>query len=454
MLIKKLKSSSSRLNILSQCDILGSYDFFTTIVSLDSLSSEDFENREKYHDFLLESHPKEISIGYKAYEALSRTQPLLIHEYTHFYDCSSTVWGAKYLSMMSNAYIADNLSHGGVEKDFHYAKEFHDLIRFSRLPKYYTDKSKVTNDSRPWKHQQSIGNRFLSSGEISDHPIMFTWFGNSNGEQLVRSPISTISILECSAMAQEIIANISLIQLLEEGERAVELSLYTKKILDYVHNKDITEYSVCTHLMSNKYTEADIFLQYKVSAILCRLVLNTPSKIYLQISEDCDFESIFGSTQNVVEVIEKIRKGLRYLEPGFLYYLICYAMPYGEIDRMDCGFSLICEGLRRLGVDYSDLKIQSEEEFLKYSELAANSKIESISIIAKAGQGNYNLTDWSKSKIDFHNLSFPPVLLGDSTELDIFSGDDNSLRSLSLDSIYDELVVGQIWVERFVEACA
>ena len=454
MLFEKLKSSSSRLNILSQCDILGSYDFFTTIVSFESLSVQDFKNMQEYTDSLQNTYSKKLNIEYDAYETLSRTLPLVTHEYTHFYDCSSTVWGSKYLSIMSHAYIADNLTYEGTEKDFHYAKKFHDLIRFSRLPEYYTDKTNVTDNSRPWKHHQSIGNRFSSSGEISDHPIMFTWFANSHGEQLVRSPISTISILECSAMAQEIIANVSLINLLEESQRRVELNLYTEKILDYVYNKDITEYSVCAHLMSNKFNEPDILLTYTASALLCRLVLNTPSKVYMKIFEECDFENIFGSDQGTVEVINKIKMGLKYLEPGFLYYLICYAMPFGKLDRSDYGFSLICAGLQKLGINYADLESESREEFLKYSDIAVNSKIDSISILAKAGKENYQSTDWSKPMIKFDRLSLPRALLGDSTEINIFSGDNNSLKAVSLDSIYDELIVGQIWVERFAEACA
>lgn len=43
-------------------------------------------------------------------------------------------------------------------------------------------------------------------------------------------------------------------------QQGVEFSLYTKKLLDYIYNKDLTEYSVYAHLMANKYKEPDIVI--------------------------------------------------------------------------------------------------------------------------------------------------------------------------------------------------
>lgn len=456
MLIKDSKTSSSHPSIMSkgEKEVLGSYDFFTTIVTLYSTDTEGWEEVKKCMVFLKNCMSKNEYISYKDYDTLSKFIPLIFHEYTHFYDCSSTVWGARYLDMMAKAYTADNLTHGGKEQDFHHAKKFHDLIRFSLLPKYYTEKTKVTDDSRPWDYFESIGNRFSSSGELTDHPIVFTWFLNNSGEQLVRSPISTVSLLECAAMAQEINKNLFLINLLEKVERTIELNLYKNKILDYIYNKDITEYSVCAHLVANKCQETDIFLAYKVSAILCRLVLNTPSKIYLQVAEECDFESIFGYTEAASKYIEKIRKGLRYLEPGFLYYLMCRVMSDGKLNKLDEGFSLICASLQKLGVDYKDLKDESRKEFLEYSKVAESSKIESISMIAKAGQRNYELNNWNNFKIDFHHLSLPPARLDDFSQVDLFLADANSLKSVCLNKIEEELSVGESWVMKFVDACA
>lgn len=448
MTIKKVNSTQSHPRILStgKNSVLGSYDFNTTLVCLESLSVTDLEEMIGcLQVFDLEKKP----LSYEAYETLSKIKPLVVHEYTHFFDCTSTVWGAKYLSMMAKAYEADNLNYGGIEKDFHYAKRFYDLVKFLRLPEYFTEKTEVIDNVTPWLYQESMGNRFLSSGQTSDHPIMFIRFLNKDSEILVRSPISTISLLECTAMAQEIDKTIGLIQLLSEPSRTIEAKQYNKKILDYIYNREITEYSVCAHLMANQYNEPDIHLTYQASALLCRMVLNTSSSIYLQIVEEFNFESLFNSPP----WITKIKLGLGYLDSGILYYLVCKAMPKGKLENLDSMFSLILGAYNRLGVSYEHLKEESEKEFLEYSQVAATSKISSISKIAKAGQKNYSLTDWNKVRLDFHLLSLPRALLGDCNQAQFFPRNENSLDLGDIDQIYDELVTGQLWTERFVEAC-
>ena len=448
MKIKRINSTQSHPRVLStgKNSVLGSYDFNTTLVCLESLSKEDLEEMIKHlHAFNLEKKP----LSYEAYETLSKIQPLVVHEYTHFFDCTSTVWGAKYLSMMAKAYEADNLNYGGIEKDFHYAKRFYDLLKFLRLPEYFTEKTEAIDNVRPWLYQETMGNRFLSSGQTSNHPIMFIRFLNEDSELLVRSPISTISLLECTAMAQEIDKTIQLIQLSSEPSKTIEAKRYNKKIFDYIYNREITEYSVCAHLMANQYSEPDIHLTYQASALLCRMVLNTPSSIYLQIVEEFNFGSLFSS----LPWITKIKLGLDYLDCGILYYLVCKAMPKGKLENLDSMFSLILGAYNRLGVSYEHLKAESEKEFLEYSHAAATSKISSISKIAKAGQKNYSLTDWNKVRLDFHLLSLPPALLGDSNQAHFFPRDENSLDLGDIEQIYNELVTGQLWTERFAEAC-
>ena len=128
-------------------------------------------------------------------------------------------------------------------------------------------------------------------------------------------------------------------------------------------------------------------------------------------------------------------------------------MPKGKLENLDSMFSLILGAYNRLGVSYEHLKEESEKEFLEYSQVAATSKISSISKIAKAGQKNYSLTDWNKIRLDFHLLSLPRALLGDSNQAHFFPRDENSLDLGDIEQIYNELVTGQLWTERFAEAC-
>lgn len=45
------------------------------------------------------------------------------------------------------------------------------------------------------------------------------------------------------------------------------------------------------------------------------------------------------------------------------------------------------------------------------------------------------------------------ALLGDSTEFSIGNSQDNTLGKINLDDLFNELYQGQLWVDRFSEAC-
>lgn len=394
-------------------------------------------------------------LSFDEYSILKEVLPLALHEYTHFIDSTSTVWGVKFLELMERAYVSDDRRYSGTEKDFHFAKKFYDLNRFSKLPKYYTYDTGIESSARPWSAQESIGRRYSSEGIISEYPILFTWFSNGNGDRVVRSPISTLSILECSAMAQEINSTIQLINLLESNTRTVEIRLYKENILGYIYNRSLTEYSVCAHLFANKFKESDIVIVYKACAVLCRYVLNAPNIVYKKISENFDFTSIFGVGAEVDAWICNIKKGLYYGEPGFLFYLVCLVIPKSDgcssvLDEIE---QVILKAFLAIGVDIEYFKQEAGKEYLESLNYLNNSKIDIIKTISKSGYCNFKKINWNNYCINFNEINIPPVMLGDSSVVNIMSENNNSLYDLNLDDVYDELVEGQIWVERFVEAC-
>lgn len=452
MLFEKLVQARGKHNVLSQCDILGSFDFYSLIVSLDSLKKKHFENLELAHRQLRESLKSKGNLTQDTCKELRRIFPLAEHEYTHFVDSTSTLWGAKYLNLMAKAYKSDDQRFGGQENVFFQAKQFSDLLRFIKLPSYFTYKSPVTNVSRPWTFRESIGNRFDSSGEVSLHPILFTQFGNSKREPIVRSPVSTLSILECSAMSQEVACNISLIFRLERGVRDVELHLYTQELLDYIYNRDLTEYSVCAHLLANFQKEPDIALTFKYCGIICRYVLNTPSVIYKNLAENADLLSVFGVGHE--EWISKIKQGLELCEPGFLYYLICKLLPFDSLNSSVAFTNGINATFKSLGIDVKDLKLEAKREFETLLAEINHSPLSNIIKISNSGYKNFEMINWDNPSLPFDILDLPPVLLGDSSSIQIFPGVEKGLKTLDLDHLFEDMIEGQSWVERFTEACA
>jgi hypothetical protein len=452
MLFEKLVDARKKNNVLSQCDILGSFDFFSTIVSLDSLDSSSFDNLEPAREQLKELLSSKGSLDLDTCKRLRGIQPLAQHEYTHFVDSTSTLWGMKYLNLMAKAYESDDRRFGGKEGGFFQAKQFSDLLRFIKLPSYFTHKSKLTDISPPWTFRESIGNRFDNSGQVSSFPVLFTLFGNNKNELVVRSPVSTLSILECSAMSQEVECNIGLIMGLEEGIRNVELGLYTRELLNYIYNRDLTEYSVCAHLLANSQTNPDIALTYKSCGIICRYVLNTPSVIYKNLSEHVDLSKVFGA--GTEEWVSKIKKGLELNEPGFLFYLICKLLPNNSLESNTAMITGLKTAFEFLDIDVNYLKSEAKTEFEALLEEVNQSQVDNIIKISNSGHSNFEKINWDTPSLPFDLLDFPPALLGDSTSIQIFPGIDNGLKNLDLDKLFDDMLEGQSWVQRFTEACA
>jgi hypothetical protein len=454
MLIDRLIKSRKKSNVLSQCDVLGSYDFNTTIVSL--------ESREQRHIDILQSYKTEHEEAIKggtclssaAFNSLKSVIPLAVHEYTHFIDSTSTLWGLKYLELMEEGYTADNEKFSVTESDFYKAKKFHDFIRFSRLPKYYTYQTIVTDASRPWLYHESIGNRFCNEGKVSDIPVLFIWFSNQHSHKLVRSPISSISILECSAMAQEIESTMALIDLLDDDAKIVERQLYFDELSSYLYNRELTEYSVCAHFVSSMFKEPDIFLTFKTCSIICRYILNLPDVTYDDILSNYNFNLAFGDSREAIPFIEKIKQGLENREMGFLFYLLCKVIPKESLTNGSEINNLIQGGFNSLGIDIKKVSDISHHDALIIFSRLKDSQITKLQDIAIAGYENLiELKDFDGT-ILFEKMNLPPVLLGDSNQVDIFSSESNKLKSYDLDGLYNELVEGQLWVEKFVEACA
>ena len=93
MIYRRSKAKNSRGNQLSAVDILGRFDFGTTLISLDSLDAKDLSH-------LAKKNPEDERLTDEALCDLRKVLPLAIHEYTHFVDATSTVWGIDHLTKM------------------------------------------------------------------------------------------------------------------------------------------------------------------------------------------------------------------------------------------------------------------------------------------------------------------------------------------------------------------
>lgn len=448
----EFKNRTKGSNCLADVDILGSYDFKTCIVTLDSLKNNDIErlmaSTEERHDGAWIGNLRKLTP--EQYGDIRKVLSLAAHEYTHFLDSTSTTWGLNHLALMNKAYIS-NFQHGGKEDDFWQARHFFNHCRNIRFPDYYTVVESSVENTRPWSSTVTTGYIFDAKGHISDKPVIFSRFVNAKGNFLARSPVSTVSLLEASAMAQEISVDVSLLLSTEENFRLVELRQFSDRTLAYLYNKEITEYSVCSHLVSQKLNLKDVSDAFNVCKNIVRLVLNCPSKAFDRLSKRCPVGKILGFGEDTAQA-KRLRTGLKICDPGTLFYLVLSAMPkksYQDLNEINSG---IAEAISKMNFSADLLTQMRNERATQLVEELSRSPFNAIQKLAKAGYENLHAIDNGES-IFSGGLNLPPTWLGDGGVLQLFRNESNSLRDFDLEACFDELYTGQSWVDRFAEAC-
>lgn len=434
---------------LSAVDVLGTFDFSTAVIYLKSLVAADIDGAKtalnEFRPAWNDGKPN-LMTG-QQFTTLAKSQPLVVHEYTHFVDATSTLWGLRHLLLMSEAYSSINLD----ERNYHKAREFSDHARSIRLPNYYTVVYKA-HDDQPWQSRITIGRTFGAKGEISNRPVLFSQFLNSDGQAMVRSPVSTASILEASAMAQEIMNVSRLLQLTDPEYRLIEDRELHRKTMEFLYAKHITEYSVCVHILANKLGCKDALVAFTICSRLTRLALNFPEAIFDKLAEICPIEKVLDIPIQH-EFSQAMRDGLRCRDLGTIYYLLCNALPANILERGKHVSSAVAAALKVLGTSEDELAVAAQAEADTLLKALGETKIENIKTLAQAGHENFETIGLQSGELAFRELNLPPALLGDDTIANIFAGDKNSLSAFDVEGCFFELDDGMSWVRRFSEAC-
>lgn len=218
-LVKRVRDSGSRWNALRKVDTLAMFDFGTSIVTLDSLHLPEVAGVK------LTDLSSAYQLDFQTFERQSKALSLAVHEYTHFVDSTSTVWGLRHLKVLDKAYSCSMADESG----FYVMRQCYNHLKRLKLPDYYTAVPEIHAATRPWRWALSAGREFKHDGKPGDRPILFSRFSNADGELLARSPISVISLLETNAMAEEIEVSAVLNSRLGD-ERVVQERVYERKI--------------------------------------------------------------------------------------------------------------------------------------------------------------------------------------------------------------------------------
>lgn len=453
MKVSDFKYKTKKWNCFAVTDTLGSFDFYTSIVSLESLAPTDvaIAQQKLLELFQKQANDPGIVLDSDSHHQIAKVFPLAVHEYTHFVDATSTLWGLRHLKMMKEAYEA-NEALGGTESDFYKAKKYYDYIRMIRLPSYYTSRNTNSSNTRPWQYQFKIGLLFNSEGRSSDRTIVFTHFLNSSGDFLVRSPISILSLLEMSAMAQEVLIYTFLLTNTDDDFRAVEGALYCKKLMQYLYNPDITEYSVCVHLVANSLNLPDLAMAFRICAVLINVILNIPTGYFSTIAASCPIADILEAPSSH-QSIKYFRNGLFSCDYGTLFYLLCRSLPKGSYSSTQSIQTFVESSIERVGINIKEMQSKATLEADELYQQLKTAIVSEIVQLAEAGYANFKKIGYNRERLPFEQLNLPPVLLSDSTSSIIFPNVNNQLSTFDINSAFETLCKGQAWVERFSEAC-
>jgi hypothetical protein len=447
MPLNQLKNTRSRWNLFSKVDQLGAIDFWTLTISLDSLLPEETAG-VTVKDLATEgAHILSLT----EYERRNKVLTLAAHEYTHFLDATSSLWGLQHLCYIN---ACDSLDLRD-ENQFHVLKESHDYMRSIRLPDYYTNVNPSLPTHLPWRSAVSCGVLFSRDGKATNRSVLFVNFYTADKERFVRSPLSMVSLLEASAMAKEIEVRFSQLNRLASGERQVERHQIQRELLDYIYNPKITEYSACFHLMANVQDEKDLGVVSRGTGVLARIVINIPTIAFNTAAKHIDaYASAMNLQINDLEV-ERIRFALEQKNRGALFFLIAVLLPKSILQHPSTFHKGVEAALKTIGLSFEKLRRAAFEEADYLYKSLSKSKLETLKVVAKSGYENFTKIFPSGLYYQLDKLALPPSLHGDTqmTPYRFNPGLENPLANLDLEAAYDDLIRCQLRAENFAEAC-
>ncbi|KEI71412.1 hypothetical protein [Endozoicomonas elysicola] len=300
--LKRKTGRNSQIDSLPNYTAAGSYCFFSQCIELNDLEKKDllaFTDTSKSID---ENHQAILKFG-----------PLLNHEVKHWYDAHSTLWGLRFLSDIyhcrNDLYEAEKSGISTELPHFYRQLELFDKVQYIKFPKYYSTANPKANTSAPWKYNYSAGIMFNKYGKPTDRNIFFTRFANNNGELIARVPFSLCSLLESSAVAQELNAKVRVIGLIEDPVyRKIESNKLLKEMMADLYNENLVEYSVVAHKISNSFTISDALEAYNIAAKLTRLILNLPDDIIMSLKPkdmlNANFEHFIAPYENALKYVD------------------------------------------------------------------------------------------------------------------------------------------------------
>ena len=430
-------------------DTLGSYCFYTQSIELSSISEDDLAEVSKLAVAYKASGTRELPQA--LYEKLKKIQPISAHEYTHFLDSTATLWG---LDLLVRLYRAYNL--GTDETQYFCAKDAQERIEGIKMPPYYSLVEESVPQTRPWRYRISSGSIFDKNGKPSSRQIPFLHFLNAENEFLARAPISLLSMLEASSTFQELSMQAGLIGQLSEDVQAVENALFSQAFTSRLYSSQLTEYSVCTHLVANWHQISDAMVAYYYTATLSRFCLNLRSTDIAKFSildAVATALSLDGFPQRQ-EIISRFNASLAVGDRAVLFSVLARTCHIpAELPKRGETRVILSNVCQLFGLTLESLETSAQEGFLALHEQLANLPNVPPGLAASCLHNFKAQGDIFNVEIEFPSLELPPAVYGDCNPRPALIGGRELFKGFDLWEHFMEVDPKREWVRNFSAAC-
>lgn len=279
---------------------VGTFSYVDQIVRLGGYSSQDIYV---------------ISPGDDLHARVQRVHDLYrtaYHEYTHFLDLTTTVYGLTLINklVMAVSYFAkkgakaDPLSPAPVKL----REEFNEIDR----ERMHAARAKG-KWPRPWGYKPYYGNARDSEGSTDEYLLIgATFFDPTTNGAFARAPFSVPAMLESNAVINELfLAHIfSKTEKFQNIDTERLLKTLTDDTLGFFYDAEFLEYTVCFHRCANLTLIEDIIHAGHIMALLTRICLDAPLACMVGYApKDDSLDGIHDGIRG--RVLEKIRAGSR-----------------------------------------------------------------------------------------------------------------------------------------------
>lgn len=335
------------------------------------------------------------------------------HEYRHWLDMTSSVFGLHWLGELFDVLEAHLGSHQAQPEQVEKCQHVSRMMAGIHLPDYYSTVDNVIG--QPWQCQPTVGQAFAATGEANpDHPIWFVRFATPEGVPISRQPISVSSLLEVRAVASEMVAGYGLLHgLPDKVFRTIEQNHFTKSILDRIYDPELTVYSAAAHWYANHRGITDVGEAYRASAFLAWFCLDSPAAWIESLTASSAFKERQGE-----EMASRMTVSLRRRDRGALFFMLAADSRIKAADQ----FWEQLDGVLRSewGITLAVVQQNSRAEARQLLDRLAGTP-GPVKPLVDIWRHNQDIQRADRPlEVSDRNVKLPAVILADNTPLNVF----------------------------------